>query len=387
MRAKIFKLVILINDLSFFCSHRLPIAEAAINESFDVVVGYGELGGANPKILEQKGIKVSFVPMKRGSINVLKDLQSLFYIWRFFKREKPDIVHLVTIKPYLYGGIIARLTSIPALVSAVSGLGTLFIHQDLKSKILKFLLYPIYCLAFNHSNQIVILQNQEDANMLTKWGVLDFNKAQILKGSGIKLENFNKLEDVPGIPVVCFAARLLVDKGVKEFVAAARLLNERKIQARFFLAGDLDTQNPNSLNVDDLKKIREEGFVEILGYQKDIPLLYSRSHIICLPSYREGLPKALMEAAAAGRAVVTTDVPGCRDAIIPNKSGLIVPVKDSEALAKAIQDLINNPERRKKMGVKGRELAKKEFAIENIVDAHLKIYKDLYRIWRDLWKE
>ena len=140
MSAKIIKLVILINDLSFFCSHRLPIAEAAMDKSIDVVIGYGELGGADPQALEQKGLKVSFVPMKRGSINVLKDLQSLFYIWRFFKKEKPDIAHLVTIKPYLYGGLIARLTGIPALVTAISGLGALFIHKDLKSKILKFLL-------------------------------------------------------------------------------------------------------------------------------------------------------------------------------------------------------------------------------------------------------
>ena len=379
MSAKIIKLVILINDLSFFCSHRLPIAEAAMDKSIDVVIGYGELGGADPQALEQKGLKVSFVPMKRGSINVLKDLQSLFYIWRFFKKEKPDIAHLVTIKPYLYGGLIARLTGIPALVTAISGLGALFIHKDLKSKILKFLLYPLYRLAFNHSNQIVIVQNQEDAKVLRGWGVLNSNKVKLLKGSGVQLEKFINLEDTPGIPVVCFASRLLLDKGVYDFVSAARLLKKRKVQARFFLAGDLDTQNPKGINMEDLKKIREEGCVEILGYQKDIPTLYSRSHIICLPSYREGLPKTLLEAAAASRAVVTTDVPGCRDAIIPNITGLLVPVRDSEALANAIQDLIKHPEKRKIMGKAGRELAKKEFAIENIVDAHLKIYKDLHR--------
>ena len=146
-------------------------------------------------------------------------------------------------------------------------------------------------------------------------------------------------------PIVCFASRLLIDKGVNEFVAAAKILKERKIEARFFLAGDLDTQNPSGLNTNDIKKIREEGSVEILGFQKDISSLYSKSHIICLPSYREGFPKALMEAAGASRAVVTTDVPGCRDVIIPNKTGLIVPVKDSEALANAIQDLINNPKK------------------------------------------
>ena len=379
MSAKIIKLVILINDLSFFCSHRLPIAEAAMDKSIDVVIGYGELGGADPQALEQKGLKVSFVPMKRGSTNVLKDLQSLFYIWRFFKKEKPDIAHLVTIKPYLYGGLIARLTGVPALVTAISGLGALFIHKDLKSKILKFLLYPLYRLAFNHSNQIVIVQNQEDAKVLRGWGVLNSNKVKLLKGSGVQLEKFINLEDTPGIPVVCFASRLLLDKGVYDFVSAARLLKKRKVKARFFLAGDLDTQNPKGINMEDLKKIREEGCVEILGYQKNIPSLYSRSHIICLPSYREGLPKTLLEAAAASRAVVTTDVPGCRDAIIPNITGLLVPVRDSEALANAIQDLIKNPEKRKIMGKAGRELAKKEFAIENIVDAHLKIYKDLHR--------
>ena len=171
---------------------------------------------------------------------------------------------------------------------------------------------------------------------------------------------------------------MLIDKGVNEFIAAAKLLKERKIAARFFSRRPRYPKS-SGLNTDDIKKIREEGFVEILGFQKDISSLYSRSHIICLPSYREGFPKALMEAAAASRAVVTTDVPGCRDVIIPNKTGLIVPVKNSEALANAIQDLINNPKKRKKMGEEGRELAKKEFDIKNIVQAHIEIYKNLYK--------
>ena len=379
MSTKRIKLVILVNSLSFFCSHRLPIAEAAMDKSINVVIGYGELGGADPQLLEQKGLKVSFVPMKRGSINVFKDLQSLFYIWRFFKKEKPDIAHLVTIKPYLYGGLIARLIGIPALVSAVSGLGFLFINNGLKNKILRSLLYPLFYLAFNHSNQIVIAQNQDDVKLLERWGVLDSHKAQILKGSGVQLKEFVNLEDAPGIPVVCFASRLLLDKGVYDFVSAAKLLKKRKVQARFFLAGDLDTQNPKVINIDDLKKIGEEECIEILGYQEDIPLLYSRSHIICLPSYREGLPKTLLEAAAASRAIVTTDVPGCRDAIIPNTTGLLVPVRNSEALANAIEDLIKHPEKRRSMGKAGRELAIKEFAIEKIVDAHLKIYNDLHK--------
>ena len=379
MSIKINKLVVLINNLSFFCSHRLPIVEAAKNKAFNIIIGYGELGGANPSELEKKGFKVIFVPINRGSINLFQDLKSIFYIWRFFKKEKPDIVHLVTIKPYLYGGIIARLTGVPSLVSAVSGLGTLFVHKNLKSKFLKFLLYPIYLLAFNHLNQIVVFQNKDDAEVLTSWGVIKPNKVRFIKGSGVQLKNFINLDNRKGIPTICFAARLLVDKGVYEFISAARLLKNRGIKARFFLAGDLDSHNPTGLTNEDLKKIKEEGCVEILGFQKDIPSLYSQSHIICLPSYREGFPKSLMEAAAAARAVVTTDVPGCRDAIIPNKTGLIVPVRNKEALADAIQVLVENPDKCRAMGNAGRKLAEKEFKIENIVEEHLKIYDYLTR--------
>lgn len=377
MSEKIIKLAILINDLSFFCSHRLPIVEAAMDKSFNVVIGYGDLGGADTRSLENKGLNLSFVPMQRGGMNLYKNLQSIFYIWRFFKKEKPDIAHLVTIKPYLYGGIIARVVGIPSLVSAVSGLGTLFVHKNFKSKFLRFLIYPLYRLAFNHFNQIVIFQNKDDARELINWGVLNSNKVRLLKGSGVKLENFINLEENNGVPSVCFAARLLVDKGVYEFVSAAKLLKKRGVKARFFLAGDLDIKNPTGLTIDDINEIKKEGYVEFLGYHNDIPSLYSNSHIICLPSYREGFPKALMEAAAASRAVVTTDVPGCRDAIIPDKTGLIVPVRDIETLANAIQVLINNSEKRKSMGKAGRKLAEREFAIENIVDAHLKIYKIL----------
>ncbi len=379
MNNKTIKLAILINDLSFFCSHRLPIAEAAKDKSFNVVIGYGELGGADPQLLKEKGLNISYVPMQRAGFNIFKNLQSFFYIWCFFKRERPDIAHLITIKPYLFGGIIARIIGIPSLVSAVSGLGTIFINKNLKSKLLRLLIYPLYKLAFNHLNQIVIFQNQDDASELLKMGLLSKSKVRLIRGSGVKLENFFNFEENMGVPVVCFAARLLIDKGVYDFISAARLLKKKGIRARFLLAGDLDIQNPSGIKKNELNKIKEEGYVEIIGFQKDIPKLYAMSHIICLPSYREGLPKALIEAAAASRPIVTTDVPGCRDAIIPNKTGILVPMKNSEALANAIQDLIENPEKRLSMGRAGRELAEKDFAIEDIVNAHLKIYDDLNR--------
>lgn len=371
------KVLILVNYLSFFISHRLPIAEALLAKGFEVFIGYGELRGADPKILEQRGFKVYFIPMQPGSFNLLNDFKTFYYIWSFFKRVKPDIVHLVTIKPYLYGGIISRLCGVQGLITAVSGLGTLFVNKDLKSKLIRLLLYPIYKLAFNHLNQKIIVQNKDDLKVLVNWGVLNLSKVKLLKGSGVKLENFINLDEPSGTPVVCFAARLLRDKGVYEYVSAVRLLKERGIKAEFLLAGDLDINNPTGLKLKDLNKIRDEGYVKIIGYQKDIATLYAKSHIICLPSYREGFPKSLIEAAAAGRAVVTTDVPGCRDAIVPNKTGLLVPIKDSQKLADALQWLIENSKERIAMGKAGRNFAEKEFKIEKIILNHLDIYQDI----------
>ena len=326
----------------------------------------------------QKGFKVHSIPMHRGGINPFKDLKTMYYIWRFFQKVSPDIVHLVTIKPYLYGGIIARLTQVPSLVSAVAGLGSIFVHNNLRSQLLRWLLYPVYRLAFNHSNQRVIVQNKDDAKVLVDWGTLNSQKVRLLRGSGAELEKFLHLDEPDGTPKICFAARLLRDKGVYDFISAAHLLRKRGIQAKFFLAGKLDVKSPTGLNINDLNKLKEDESIEVLGHEKNITTLYAKSHIICLPSYyREGLPKALIEAAAASRAVVTTNVPGCRDAIIPNKTGLLVPPKNPEKLADALQWLIEHPQERIAMGKAGRELAEKEFKIEKIVKKHLDIYQEL----------
>jgi len=376
MKKKI-KLLFLVHNLKAFCSHRLPIAEASKIKGFDVVIGYGELGGSDPKLLEQKGLKVKFIPMQRGGLNLLKDLKTLYYIYIFFKKFKPDIVHLVSIKPYLYGGIISRITRVKCLVSAVSGLGPLFIHKNFKNRFLLLLIYPIFRLAFNHLNQKIIVQNKDDKNTLISWGVLNPLNVRLIKGSGVKLENFVDFSENNIIPVVCFASRFLVDKGIYDFVSAAKLLHKRGVQAQFILAGDLDEQSPSGINSNDLEKLKKNKYIKILEYQKNIPTLYARSHIICLPSYREGLPKALIEAAAANRAVVTTDVPGCRDVIIPGKTGLLVPLKDPQKLADALQWLIENPQRRREMGNAGRQLAESQFGIEKIVKDHLNIYYKL----------
>lgn len=369
-------LLILVSHVSFFISHRLDLAITAKNMGYNVKVAFGELDG-DIKLLTDRGIDSFHTPIQRGGTNLLKDLKSLYSIWSLFRKVRPDIVHLVTIKPYLYGGIIARLARVSCVVSAVSGLGSVFIHKNSRSRFLRLLLYPIYRFAFNHSNQCVIVQNEEDAKVLVKLGVLNPQKVRLIKGSGARVEEFTQLDEPNGIPVVCFAGRLLYDKGIYDFVAAARLLKKRGVQARFCLAGDLDIKNPTGLNIEDLNSLREDVNIEVLGFKKNIATLYAKSHIICLPSYREGLPKSLIEAAAASRAVVTSDVPGCRDAIIENKTGLLVPVKNPIKLADALQWLIEHPKERIAMGKAGRQLAEKEFQIKKIIKNHTDIYQEL----------
>jgi len=197
---------------------------------------------------------------------------------------------------------------------------------------------------------------------------------EMIRGSGVDLSLFDAKSEPQGLPVVCFAARLLRDKGIYEFINAARILRNKGVLARFVVAGDIDPGNPTSVSARDLERWRDEGAVEVLGYQRDIAALFSSVNLVVLPSYREGLPKVLIEAAAAGRAVVTTDVPGCRDAIEPDVTGLLVPAKNAELLAEAIEKLVVDDLLRKAMGAAGRDLAEREFGIEKVIERHLDIY-------------
>lgn len=375
------KILFLVNDLSFFISHRLNIALSAKAEGFKVKILYGEVAKKKEEILIKKqDIELLEIPLRRSSLNPFREFWVFFVILYNFYIFKPDIVHLITIKAYLYGGIAARLARVPCVVSSIAGLGSFFHRKNLKNLIFKFLVYPIFYLAFRHSNQYTIVQNLVDKKILGNWGVLNLKKVYLIKGSGVQLKKFVHLKEKKTIVKICFASRLLKDKGVYDFVNAANLIKKRGLKARFLLAGSIDLDNPTSLTEKELENIRKQGVVDVLGFKKDIARLYSESHIICLPSFfGEGIPKALIEAGAASRAIVTTNHPGCRDAIIPNKTGILVPIKNPKKLADAIQQLIENPKKRKKMGKQGRRLAEKKFPIEKVSQQHLKIYQSLLR--------
>ena len=370
----------LVNDLSFLISHRIELVLASKQKGYKVKVGYGELGNANISVFLKKNIECIHLPLKRKSKNPFFELWSLYSIFKVFNKLKPDIVHLITIKPYLYGAIAARLAKVPSVVSAIAGLGILFNQNRLWNILFQKLLYPFFYLAFKHPNQTIIVQNLGDKKKLIKWLGLTEKKIVLIKGSGVNLSKFTKLKDPKGIVTICFASRLLKHKGIYDFISAAEILRKRGLKANFILAGNIDTGNSTSITKKELNDIINQDLVKVLGYQKDITKLFSKSHIVCLPSfYGEGLPKTLIEAAAAGRAIVTTDVSGCRDAIVPNKTGLLVPVKDPQKLSDKLQWLIEYPQKRIAMGKAARKHAEKEFPIENIVKQHLKIYSNLLK--------
>lgn len=369
------KIIFVVNNPAYFVSHRFSIGLKLQSQGFDVHV---IAPGSCPNEITQAGFTYHQVEMSRKGKNPFSELVVIFALAKLFKRINPDLVHLVTIKPYLYGGIAARLAGVPSVVSAVAGLGILFSQDTLKARVLRYFLYPMYRLAFGHKNQTAIFQNTHDRDLLVDWGVLNKHKSVLIRGAGADLKQYQFVEEPQGTPVISFAARLLIDKGVVEFVEASRLLQERGIAAEFWLIGDPDPGNANTVTREQLVAWESEGLVTCLGHRSDIPALFSQSNIVSLPSfYGEGLPKVLIEAAACGRAVVTTDHPGCRDAIESGVTGILVPIKDAVALADALEYLIQNPDARKAMGQAGRDLAEQEFAIEKIVDAHIVIYQNL----------
>lgn len=368
-------LLFVVNVDWFFVSHRLPIAMAAMKEGYRAHLACAFTDQRD--YLSSLGIELHPLPLSRSGTSIGREIKSFLAIYRLIKGIKPAIVHCVTIKPVLYGGIASRLSGIKGRVASISGLGYVFVTRGFKAGVFRRMVSVLYRFALRSRRTRVIFQNPEDKRLLIQNGVISEKQAIILRGSGVPLERYPCLPEPEDTPVIAFASRLLKDKGVEEFVRAARILRDRGIKARFWLIGDIDPDNPASVSREMLDAWRKENVVEILGYRTDIPELFAKSNIIALPSYGEGLPKVLVEAAACGRAVVTTDAPGCRHAIEPGRTGLLVPVRDTDALADAVQKLVENPELRKSMGQAGRELAEREFAIEKIVDAHLEIYEQM----------
>lgn len=369
-------LLFVVNNPAFFMSHRVPVAVAAQRAGYDVHVA--TMDGPAVADIQALGMTHHPIPMTRSGKHPLQELGTLLALIRLFRRLRPAVVHLVTIKPVLYGGIAARLTRVPGMVAAISGLGFVFLSNSLKMRLVRSVVARLYRIALGHPNSRVIFQNANDRDLLKSLGAVRDDQVVIIRGAGVDLDAYRPSPEPPAPPViVTMVARLLRDKGVQEFVQAARLLRERGVPVTMQLVGGVDAGNPTSATQDDVEAWRNEGCVQALGERSDVAALYSASHIAVLPSYREGLPKSLIEAAACARAVVTTDVPGCRDAIEPGVTGLLVPVRDASALADAIARLAADAALRQAMGVAGRALAEREFDINQVARIHVAVYDAL----------
>ena len=370
------KLLFIVNVDKFFISHRLPIAVEAIKQGYEVHVATKITDQLN--FLEMNGMIVHPLNIHRsGIISIASEfLKILFLLYRI----TPEVVHLVTIKPVIFGGIATRLLGSSSVVSAISGLGFVFIDNRFIGKIRKKIVLYLYRIALNHKNQKIIFQNSDDKNVLVSLARVSHEKTVLIPGSGVNLFKY-KTSPPPerDFPVVMFASRFLIDKGIREFVHAAELINSVEHCADFALVGGIDLFNPASIQQDELDEWKRKGNVEIWEYSSNMEKTLLNATIVTLPSYREGYPKILIEAAACGRAIVTTNVPGCRDAIESNVTGLLVPVKDAVLLAESISILLDNKKKCEKMGINGRKRAEELFDIRMIVDSHIKIYSDLLK--------
>lgn len=369
------KLLYFISEDWFFCSHFLDRAKAAQRAGYEVVV-LTRLGPQEER-LRREGFRLLPLRMERSGTNVLRELGVLRQVWRVYRAERPDLLHHVALKPILYGSLVARWLRIRAVVNAPVGMGYVFTAQGRRGKALRGAVRLALRGLLNPSGSRVVFENEEDLAASVQSGSVREADAVLIRGAGVDMQRFAPAAPPAGMPVVVLGARMLRDKGVVEFVEAARLLRSRGISVRCVLVGAPDPGNPSSLPRAQLEDWHAQGAVEWWGHRDDMAQVLRQCHIACLPSYREGLPKFLVEAMACGLPVVSTDVPGCRELVEPRRSGLLVPARDAAALADAIGELVADAALCRTFGARARELAVARYARERINVATLAVYRGL----------
>lgn len=330
--------------------------------------------------LRALGLRWQPVPMQRRSLNPLRELVLLLHLWRLLRRERVSLMHGFTIKCAIYGSLAARFAGV-ARVNAVAGMGYVFISDSLRARLLRPVVRALLGWALGGRRARLILQNSDDVAMFVQSGLADKDEIRLIRGSGVDCARFGAVAHQPdpersGTRVL-LASRLLWDKGIGEYVAAARRLRAQGAAIRFLLAGEPDAGNPAAIPLETVRGWAAEGVIEWLGHAEDMPALYASVDIVVLPSYREGLPKSLIEAAACGLPLVSTDVPGCREVVTDGVDGLLVPVRDADALAEAIARLANDASLRQRLGAAARAKALREFDERIVNERTLDVYREL----------
>lgn len=351
------------------------MAAAAVKAGYDVALLTHVQ--SDREVIEAAGIRIIPLDLQRRSLNPFRELKTLLAIINVYKREKPDIVHQVAMKPVLYGSFAARLVGCTRVVNALAGLGFVFSSNQVKARILRPLVAIALRLFLSWKGSRLILQNSDDLKLFVSSGFITAERIELIRGSGVDIISYRPSLFSENVPLVLLATRMLWDKGVLEFAEAVELLHKRKVKARFVLVGDSDEQNPAAISLQQIEEWQDKYGIEFWGRRTDMPQVFTQTHIVCLPSYREGLPKVLLEAAACGRPIVATDVPGCREIVRHNENGLLVPPKNAVALADALQLLIESPDMLAQMGARGRKIVEQEFAQELIIEQTLALYRSI----------
>jgi glycosyltransferase involved in cell wall biosynthesis len=368
-------LFVLANDWYFYW-HRLAIAERLAAAGYDVHAATPP--GRFCAAIAAAGIRHHPIEIDRQGLNPLRDVATIKRLADLYRELRPRLVHHVAIKPMIYGTIAAKIAGVPAIVNAMPGTGYLFVSKQLLARTIRPGVSGAFRLLLNGRNSRVILENGDDRKKWIAARVMRGDRIVVMPGCGVDTEAFKPVPPPADPPLVVLAARLLSYKGVAEFVDAARMLKERGTRARFALLGDGDPGNPASIPPERLRAWQEQGIVELLGWQDDVAKIFAQTHVVCLPSHGgEGVPRSLLEAAACGRPIVATDVPGCRDIVHDSDNGFLVPPRQAAPLADALERLIGDADLRRRMGGRARERALAEFSVDIVAAQTVELYEEL----------
>ena len=377
-------LLYLVTEDWYFWSHRLPIARAGRAAGWEVLVAtrvakHGER-------IRREGFRLIPIGLRRRSLAPWREVAAIAELARLYRRERPDLVHHVAMKPVLYGSLAAALAGVPAVVNALAGMGYVFTSSEVKARLLRPLIRTAFRWLLDRPNSRLILQNPDDIAAMTgaamtgatvAGAAVAAERVALIRGSGVDIQIFRPREEPGGTPVAVMVSRMLWDKGVGELVEAARLLRRREVPLRVVLVGPPDPDNPASIPERQLRDWDAAGDVAWWGERSDIAEIWAKGQIAVLPSHREGLPKSLLEAAACGRPMVAADVSGCREIVKDGVTGLLVPPGDAGGLADALERLARDPDLRRRLGAAARDLVEREFSEEAVVAQTLALYRSL----------
>jgi glycosyltransferase involved in cell wall biosynthesis len=361
--------LMVVKNVRFFYSHFFWMAEAVQRAGWEVWIAAE--GNASPQRMLDARMKYIRLEDSGGNWNLIKSICALKRLRSALCDVNPEIVHFVYLKNVLIGSILARICKTHAVLGAVTGLGSLFAENRLFYRLARLGVIRGMSWGFHHPNAVLAVENMDDRNYFVSHLVLPEDRTVIIPGAGVELAEIIAVPEPEGIPIILCAARMIRDKGIFVLAEAARLLKSRGVQFELWLAGGTDTGNPSAITSEELTAIEAEGTAKWLGHRCDISVLMGAATIFCLPTYyREGLPRVLVEASAAGLPIVTTDVPGCREVVTPGSNGMLVPPRDATALADALQCILEDDEKRQMMRIASRRIFEERFT-SNAVRAAL----------------